>query len=99
MNASLSVLTEFLGIRRAANTPVRLPEVGEVYIYRPEIGPVEYAEVVGVYKEAADIGHIRFRLHYGYQDKTIELGERTLAASLFHRRFAHRIPTEDAAAE
>lgn len=99
MTSSFSVLTELFGFRQAANAPLRLPEVGEVYALQPEIGPVEYAEIIGVYKEAAEISHVRFRLYYGYQDKTAELGERTLAATLFHKRFTRRIQIADKAAE
>lgn len=67
------------------------PEVGDVYMRKPEVGPIEYAQVIGAYEEAAGILHIRFRLVYGYQDKTAEMGERTLAVALFSKRFTRRL--------
>lgn len=73
------------------------PEIGDVFYRQPEHGPVEYAEVIGVYMEAAEIRHVRFRLVYGYKDKSAELGERTLAAELFYRRFDRRFATKHAA--
>lgn len=98
MGTSFSLWSEIFGKRQSANTPARLPAIGEVYAHRQETGPVEYAQVIGVYKEAAEIHHIRFRLAYGYQEKVEELGERTLAASLFQKRFTQHVKT-DAAAE
>lgn len=98
MRDSFSVWTEIFGRRQTANPVRNTPEVGDIFIHKPEYGPIEYAQVIGVYTEAADIQHIRFRLVYGYQDKTAELGERTLAAALFHKRFNRR-PKQEAAAE
>jgi hypothetical protein len=97
MSGSFSVWAEIFGRRQAATSPGRMPTVGEIYAHQPERGPVEYAEVIGVYKEAADILHVRFRLYYGYQDKTTELGERTLALSLFNRRFTQHLRRDTAA--
>jgi hypothetical protein len=52
--------------------------------------------VIGIYEEAAPIEHIRFRLVYGYQHKTAQMGERTLAAELFHKCSTRRFETADA---
>ena len=68
-----------------------MPSIGDVFIRRPDFGPVEYAQVIGVYEEAARIKHIRFRLYYGYQEKNEDLGERTLAIDLFSKRFTRRM--------
>lgn len=89
---------DIFGIRPLAAPTDKAPEVGDVFVHRPEYGPIEYAQVIGVYVEAADIQHVRFRLVYGYKDKTAELGERTLAASLFHKHYT-LYPQQEAAAE
>ena len=98
MSGSFSVWAEIFGRRQPSSSAGRVPALGEFYVHYPEHGPVEYAEVIGVYKEAAEILHVRFRLVYGYQDKTTELGERTLAVALFNRRFTQHLK-RDAAAE
>lgn len=97
MSSSFSLWSELFGKRQSSSSPVRLPVVGEVYARRPEIGPVEYAQVIGVYKEAAEIHHVRFRLAYGYQEKVEDLGERTLAVALFQKRFTQHVKTDTAA--
>ena len=91
MTRKYSVLADIFGRRPRATTLAAIPETGDVFVRQPEYGPVEYAQVIGVYTEEARIAHVRFRLFYGYQDKTAELGERTLAADLFGRRFPERV--------
>ena len=91
MTRKYSVLADILGRRPRPAAQTVFPTVGDVFYRKPEHGPVEYAQVIGVYEEEARIAHIRFRLFYGYQDKTAELGERTLAADLFGRRFPHLV--------
>lgn len=97
MFSAFSTLNAILGRRDSRPPPAAAPAVGDVFYHRPEHGPVEYAQVIGVYEEAAGIFHIRFRLVYGYQDKTAELGERTLAAALFGKRFTHKMETAGSA--
>lgn len=96
MNLKYSAWADILGLRPRPTSNQTRPEVGDVFVCRVEHGPIEYAQVIGVYEEAAQIEHIRFRLVYGYQDKTAEMGERTLAAELFHKRFTRRFETADA---
>ncbi len=91
MNLKYSAWADILGLRPRHATKHVQPAIGDVFIWKGETGPIEYAEVIGVYEEAAQIEHIRFRLVYGYQDKTAEMGERTLAAELFHKRFTRRL--------
>tara|TARA_R110000868_G_scaffold100722_3_gene277094 strand:+ start:20443 stop:20736 length:294 start_codon:yes stop_codon:yes gene_type:complete len=97
MNLKYSAWADILGLRPRHATKPAQPAVGDVFVWKGETGPIEYAQVIGVYEEAAQIEHIRFRLVYGYQDKTAEMGERTLAAELFHKRFTRRL--EPTAAE
>lgn len=101
MNLKYSVWADILGLRPRPAAKRKKPAVGEVFVWKGETGPIEYAQIIGVYEEAAEIEHIRFRLVYGYQDKTAEMGERTLAAELFYKRFTRRLetPTAEAAAE
>lgn len=101
MNLKYSTWADILGLRPRPTASNVKPAVGDVYVWQGETGPVEYAQIIGVYVEAAHIEHIRFRLVYGYQDKTAEMGERTLAAELFHKRFARRLDSggSEAAAE
>ncbi|MGB0631449.1 MAG: hypothetical protein ACPGRZ_12230 [Alphaproteobacteria bacterium] len=94
MTRKYSVLADILGRRPRTAALPSVPAIGDVYIRKPDHGPIEYAQVIGVYEEEARIAHVRFRLFYGYQDKTAELGERTLAADLFGRRFPRMMPTE-----
>jgi hypothetical protein len=68
--------------------------VGDFFIPQLEHDPVEYAQVIWAYEEEARIAHVRFRLFYGYQDKTTGLGERTLAADLLGRHFPRMMPAE-----
>tara|TARA_R110002072_G_scaffold9181_14_gene45189 strand:- start:2499 stop:2792 length:294 start_codon:yes stop_codon:yes gene_type:complete len=96
MNLKYSAWADMLGLRPRPSANRTQPAVGDVFVCRVENGPIEYAQVIGVYEEAAQIEHIRFRLVYGYQDKTAEMGERTLAAELFHKRFARRMEDADA---
>ena len=101
MNLKYSAWADILGLRPRPAAKQAKPEVGDVFVWQGETGPVEYAQIIGVYVEAAHIEHIRFRLVYGYQDKTAEMGERPLAAELFHKRFNRRLETAntEAAAE
>ena len=91
MVTSFSTLGSLFGIsgRRDASAPA--PAAGDVFFRRPDFGPVQYAQVLGVYEEAAEIRHVRFHLFYGYKDKTEDLGERTLAFDLFAQRFPRRM--------
>lgn len=94
---SFSSLNALFGRHDTRHAHTAPPVVGDVYYRRPEHGPVEYAQVIGVYEEAAGIFHVRFQLHYGYQDKTEALGERTLAAALFAKRFTRKLETAGSA--
>lgn len=94
MNGSFSVWADVFGLRRRETDNV-LPRSGEVFAGRLATGPVEYAQVIDVYEEAKQIHHVRFRLIYGYQDKTEILGERTLAADRFLKRFTERVETAE----
>jgi hypothetical protein len=80
MNLKYSAWADMMGLRPRAIANRAQPEVGDVFVCRTENGPLEYAQVIGVFEEAAPIEHIRFRLVYGYQHKTAQMGERTLAA-------------------
>ncbi len=91
MFRSFTTLGAILGLSGSRRPPAAPPAAGDVFFRRPEIGPVEYAKVLGVYDEAAEIRHVRFRLFYGYMDKTEDLGERTLAFDLFAKRFPGRM--------
>ena len=64
---------------------------GALFRHRPGYGPVEYAEVIDTGVDPVGIRHVRFRLFFGYRDKTVEAGERTLAAIAFAHRFEERI--------
>ena len=98
MTGKFSIWREIFGKRLPAQpSGAMFPEVGDLFIHQPAGKPVEYAEVIGVYTEAAQIRHIRFRLYFGYQDKTEDLGEKTLSAALFSKRFQRRLETEKAA--
>ena len=95
MNLKYLAWADILGFRPRPSAKRVRPDVGDVFVLKGETGPIEYAQVIGVYEEAAQIEHIRFRLVYGYQDKTAEMGERTLAAELFYKRFTRRLePTK-----
>jgi hypothetical protein len=96
MNLKYSAWADILGLRPRPLAKRARPDVGDVFVFKGETGPIEYAQVIGVYEEAAEIEHIRFRLVYGYQDKTAEMGERTLAAELFYKRFTRRLETANA---
>lgn len=64
---------------------------GALFRHRPGYGPVEYAEVIDVAVDPGGIRHVRFRLVFGYRDKTVEAGERMLAAAAFAHRFDERV--------
>ena len=96
MNLKYSAWADMLDLKTRPTQNRSQPEVGDVFVCRIENGPVEHAQVIGVYEEAAQIEHIRFRLVYGYQTKTAEMGERTLAAELFHKRFTRRLEAAQA---
>jgi hypothetical protein len=92
MSEKFSIWREIFGRDRKQQTTVaNQPKEGDIFYYRPDMGPVEYAQVIGVYTEAADIRHVRFRLVYGYKEKHEDLGEKTLAAALFCKRFQNRL--------
>jgi len=71
---------------------------GALYRHRPGYGPVEYAEVIDVAVDPGGIRHVRFRLIFGYRDKTVEAGERMLAAAAFTHRFDERVERPHAGA-
>ena len=78
--------------RGASNAPGPLDiSSGALFRHRPGYGPVEYAEVIDTGVDPVGIRHVRFRLFFGYRDKTVEAGERTLAAITFSNRFGERI--------
>ena len=93
MVTSFSTLGSLFGLSGRPGTGVPAPAAGDVFFRRPDYGPVQYAQVLGIYEEAAEIRHVRFHLFYGYKDKTEDLGERTLAADLFAQRFPRRMET------
>jgi hypothetical protein len=64
---------------------------GALFRHRPGYGPVEYAEVIDTGVDPVGIRHVRFRLFFGYRDKMVDVGERTLAAHIFSNRFGERI--------
>ena len=64
---------------------------GALFRHRPGYGPVEYAEVIDTGVDPVGIRHIRFRLFFGYRDKTVDAGERTLAVNAFTSRFDERV--------
>ena len=64
---------------------------GALFRHRPGYGPVEYAEVIDTGVDPVGIRHVRFRLFFGYRDKTVDAGERTLAAHTFSNRFGERV--------
>lgn len=97
MFSTFSAIRTIFGRPEPTRPETGSPAVGDVFYRQPENGPVEYAQIIGVYTEAAEIQHVRFRLVYRYKDKTAELGERTLAASHFHKRFDRQIETKHAA--
>ncbi len=97
MRDTFSIWREIFRRDRTPPTTAPLPEEGDVFYFRPEHGPVEYAQIIGVYTEAAEIRHVRFRLIYGFQDKTEDLGEKTLAFALFAKRFRKRLNAEQPA--
>ena len=90
---STPFLSRLMRTARRDATPFRHHDVsaGAVFRHRPDYGPPEYAEVIDVGSDPVGIRHVRFRLYFGYRDKTVEAGERTLAAVAFARRFAERI--------
>lgn len=69
---------------------------GALFRHRPGYGPVEYAEVIDTGVDPVGIRHIRFRLFFGYRDKTVDAGERTLAALAFTNRFNERVSHRNA---
>lgn len=78
--------------RGRTETP-RAPDIasGALFRHRSDYGPVEYAEVIDTGVDPVGIRHIRFRLFFGYRDKTVDAGERTLAAIAFTNRFNERV--------
>lgn len=64
---------------------------GAVFRGQPAAGPLEYAEIVDVSEDPLGIRHVRFRLVFGYREKAVDAGERTLSAAAFARRFGERI--------
>ena len=96
MTENFSIWREIFGRdRKQETTAANQPKEGDIFYHRPEMGPVEYAQVIGVYTEAAEIRHVRFRLIYGYKEKHQDLGEKTLAAALFFKRFHKRLNTPE----
>ena len=99
MTNKYSVLADILG-RRPRPVAQSVPLApGDVFYRKPDHGPIEYAQVIGVYEEEARIAHVRSRLFYRYQDKTAKLGKRTLAADLFGRRFPQMATLESSRSE
>jgi hypothetical protein len=80
---------------RLINGPARAVahelSAGALFRRRPPFGPVEYAEIIDVAVDPVGIRHVRFRLVFGYRDKAVEAGERTLAVAAFTSRFGERI--------
>ena len=92
MREKFSIWREIFGCDRKHETAAEnQPKEGDIFYHRPNMGPVEYTQVIGVYTEAAEIRHVRFRLIFGYKEKHEDLGEKTLAAALFSKRFQKRL--------
>jgi hypothetical protein len=83
--------------RGGADAP-RAPDFssGALFRNRPGYGPVEYAEVIDSGVDPVGIRHVRFRLFFGYRDKTVDAGERTLAQLAFTSRFNERVSRQAA---
>ena len=59
MTNKYSVLADFLG-RRPRPVAQSVPLApGDVFYRKPDHGPIEYAQVIGVYEEEARIAHVR----------------------------------------
>ena len=76
--------------------PVGFDAPGALFRNRPGYGPVEYAEVIDSGVDPVGIRHVRFRLFFGYRDKTVDAGERTLAQMAFTNRFSERVSRQAA---
>ena len=55
MNLKYSTWADILGLRPRPTASNVKPAVGDVYIWQGETGPVEYAQIIGVYVEAAQV--------------------------------------------
>ena len=62
-------------------------EPGAVFEARNERQTIEVAEIIGVQTDELGVRHVRFRLSYRYQHRTVDAGERTLARATFLNRF------------
>ena len=62
-------------------------EPGAIFEARNERQTIEVAEIIGVQTDDLGVGHVRFRLSYRYQHRTVDAGERTLARATFLNRF------------
>lgn len=74
------LLSEALPARRAV-------EPGAIFEAINERQTVEVAEIIGTRTDKLGVGHVRFRLSYRYQHRTMDAGERTLALAAFLSRF------------
>jgi hypothetical protein len=62
-------------------------EPGAIFEAINERQTVEVAEIIGTRTDELGVGHVRFRLSYRYQHRTMDAGERTLALASFLSRF------------
>jgi hypothetical protein len=68
--------------------PARMAvEPGAIFEAVNERQTREVAEIIGTKTDELGVGHVRFRLFYRYQDRTMDAGERTLALAAFLGRF------------
>jgi len=68
--------------------PARPPvEPGAIFEAVNERQTIEVAEIISIQTDELGVGHVRFRLSYRYQHRTMDAGERTLALAIFLRRF------------
>lgn len=63
-------------------------EPGTLYRHVTETNMTELASVIDTKTDEFGIRHIRFLLAYKYQHRVIEAGERTLAMTVFNKRFS-----------
>lgn len=63
-------------------------EPGTLYRHVTETNMTELASVIDTKTDEFGIRHIRFLLAYKYQHRIIEAGERTLAMTVFNKRFS-----------
>ncbi|MBK18488.1 MAG: hypothetical protein CMM52_06600 [Rhodospirillaceae bacterium] len=85
------ILNMLLGLGPYPRTPNPLLtsgfEPGTLYRHVTERNMTELASVLDVKADEFGIRHVRFLLAYQYQHRVIQAGERTLAMSVFTKRF------------